>query len=91
VDGGRAANLTVLGLPSLKSISLSGNAAFTGTLYAPEASLSLNGGGNNSYDFVGSCIAASVTFNGHFMFHFDQDLLNSGASRGYLAISWTEL
>jgi hypothetical protein len=91
VDGGRAANLTYFGLPSNTSISLSGNAAFTGTLYAPSASLSLNGGGSSDYDFVGCCVAASVTFNGHFMFHFDEDLINSGANRGYLAVSWGEL
>jgi len=91
IDGGKAANLSYIGLPSNTSISLSGNAAFTGTIYAPSASLTLNGGGNNDYDFVGSCIAAAVTFNGHFMFHFDEDLLNSGASRGYLAVSWAEL
>ncbi len=91
VDGGQAANLTIFGLPSNTTMTLDGNAFFTGTLYAPSTSLTLNGGGNNSYDFVGSCVVASVTFNGHFMFHFDQDLLNSGASRGYLATSWTEL
>lgn len=88
---GRAANFAYYGLPGNTSISLSGNAAFTGTLYAPDASLTLNGGGSNNYDFVGSCVAKSVTFNGHFMFHYDQDLLNSGASRGYFAVHWSEI
>jgi hypothetical protein len=91
IDGGRAANLAYYGLPSNKSISFSGNAAFTGTLYAPDADITLNGGGNDSYDFVGSCIGKSVTINGHFMFHFDEDLLTEGPSSGYTAIHWSEI
>jgi hypothetical protein len=51
----------------------------------------INGGGSSDYDFVGSCICDTITFNGHFMFHFDEDLLNSGASRGYIAVSWKEI
>jgi len=91
VDGGRAANLTYFGLPSNTSISFSGNAGFTGTIYAPDADIKLNGGGGIDYDFVGSLIAKTVTVDGHFKFHFDEDLLNAGPSRGYLAVSWTEL
>jgi hypothetical protein len=88
---GRAANFAYYGLPGNTSISLNGNANFTGTLYAPDASLTLNGSGSSTYDFVGSCVAKSVTFNGHFMFHYDEDLLNSGASRGYFAVHWSEI
>lgn len=88
---GRAANFAYYGLPGNTSVNLSGNANFTGTLYAPDASLSLSGGGSNNYDFTGSCIAKSVTFNGHFMFHYDEDLLNASASRGYFAVHWSEI
>jgi hypothetical protein len=91
VDGGKAANLAYYGLPSNTIITLNGNAGFTGTIYAPSAALTLNGGGSSDYDFVGSCIANSLTTNGHFMFHFDEALLKSPASRGYLAVSWREL
>ena len=90
IDGGRAANLAFYGLPTCTTISFSGNGGFTGTLYANNASLTLSGGGSSSYDIVGSIIAKSVTFNGHFMFHFDEDLLTK-ASRGYFAKSWAEL
>ncbi|HWX19837.1 MAG TPA: hypothetical protein VN578_08015 [Candidatus Binatia bacterium] len=89
-NGGNATNLTYLGMPSNTSISMSGNAQFIGTIYAPEASVTLGGGGSNPYDFMGSCIANSVTMNGHFRFHFDENLIN-GASRGYVAVSWREL
>jgi hypothetical protein len=91
VDGGRAANLAYYGLPSNTSISFKGNAAFTGTIYAPDAAITLTGGGSNDYDFVGSCIGKSITINGHFMFHFDEDLLLDGPASGYIAIRWTEI
>jgi hypothetical protein len=91
IDGGRAANLAYYGLPSNTSITFKGNAAFTGTIYAPEAAITLVGGGSDTYDFVGSCIGKSVTINGHFMFHFDEDLLTDGPSRGYTATHWSEI
>ena len=91
IDGGRAANLAYYGLPSNTSINFNGNANFTGTIYAPDAAITLNGGGSDSYDFVGSCIGRSITINGHFMFHFDEDLLTEGPSSGYTAIHWSEI
>lgn len=91
VDGGNAANLTLFGTPNCTSISMSGNAAFTGTIYAPEAALSMSGSGNNDYDFVGACVSKTVTLNGHFNFHFDENLLAHGPIRGYGATSWREL
>jgi hypothetical protein len=75
VDNGGATNLAYWGLPGNTSISLSGNASFTGTIYAPEADFTLNGGGGGGTDFVGSVIAKSITMNGHFSFHFDENLL----------------
>jgi len=90
VNGDNATNLTYYGMPSNTSISMSGNAEFIGTIYAPEASVSLGGGGNNNYDFIGSLIANSVTMNGHFSFHYDENLANY-STRGYVALSWREL
>ncbi len=91
IDGGRAANLAYYGLPSNTAINFSGNSAFTGTIYAPDATVTLTGGGSGDYDFVGSLIAKSIKLNGHFMFHFDEDLLTDGPSRGYTATHWTEI
>jgi hypothetical protein len=91
IDGGRAANLAYFGLPANTKITYSGNSIFVGTIYAPDADLKLSGGGSSTFDINGSVIAKSVTFSGHFMFHFDEDLINSGASRGYFAKSWAEL
>src|SRR5205823_8492437 len=59
-DSGSAFNFSFFGLPSNKELKLSGNAAFTGTIYAPEAAFKLGGGGNDMYDFVGSSITGPV-------------------------------
>lgn len=91
VDGGYAANLAYYGTTNNTSITMSGNASFTGTIYAPQAALTLGGGGSGTYNFVGSTITQSVTMDGHFNFHFDQALLDLGPSRGYSATTWTEL
>lgn len=91
VDGGNAANLSYYGTTNNTQISLNGNASFTGTIYAPEAAFTLGGGGNNTYDFVGSTITKTATMNGHFNFHYDENLINSGPIRGYAAASWREL
>jgi len=91
VEGGLAANLSYYGTTNNTQISFSGNASFTGTIYAPEANLNLNGGGNNTYDFVGAAVVQSATINGHFDFHYDQALAQTGPKRGYLPGSWQEL
>ncbi|HEV2207439.1 MAG TPA: hypothetical protein VG167_01605 [Verrucomicrobiae bacterium] len=91
VDGGVANNLTYLGTSNNTSITMSGNAEFIGTIYAPDANLTLSGGGNNNVDVVGSMITASTTINGHFNFHFDEALLSNGPARAYIANSWGEL
>ena len=88
---GNATNFFYYGLPSNTSLSVSGNAGFTGVIYAPSAALSLNGGGNNTIDFIGAAIVGSATLNGHFNFHYDENLARVGPSRGYVITSWNEL
>jgi len=87
---GLAKNFNYYGLPSNTAVTFSANAAFTGNINAPEAAFTLGGGGNNTYDFAGACVVKSVKMNGHFNFHYDEDLVNSKAT-GYAAISWDEL
>lgn len=82
--------LALYGLPTCTGINLGGNAAFSGSIYAPQADLSLGGGGNNTYDFVGASISKTVTMNGHFNFHYDENIARVGPSRGYVATSWAE-
>ncbi|HWY29655.1 MAG TPA: collagen-binding domain-containing protein, partial [Candidatus Acidoferrum sp.] len=86
----RPDNFYYFGLPGVNSITLGGNSVFVGAIYAPNASLTLNGGGgNNGLD--GAAIVASVTLNGHYDFHYDTSLATNQFSRGVIPISWQEL
>jgi len=89
VQSGRARNLFYYGLPGVTSITYGGNSSFIGVIYAPEADLTLNGGGNNN-GLIGSSVTKTITMNGHYNFHFDEDLLSSGPSRGFTVTSWQE-
>jgi hypothetical protein len=91
VDSGHARNLYYYGLPGVTSITYGGSSSFVGALYAPEANLTLNGGGSNN-GLIGSSVTKSIiAMNGHYDFHFDEDLLSAGPSRGYVVTSWKEL
>lgn len=83
--------LGIYGLPTLTSINFGGNAAYSGTIYAPEADFSYGGGGNNTYDYVGSLVANSCNMNGHANFHYDESLKRNGPGIGYIPASWQEL
>jgi hypothetical protein len=86
-----ATKFSYYGLPSNTSIKLAGNAAFTGTIYAPSADLTLGGGGNDNYDCVGATITKSVSMNGHFGFHYDEMLGRVGGKPRYNVASWNEI
>src|SRR4030095_2977115 len=88
---GNAANFAYLGLPTHTSLSFSGNGGFTGVVYAPNADFTLGGGGNDIRDFVGSRVTKTGIMNGHFHFHYDENLKNSQWNRGYIAVSWDEI
>ncbi|MEW6155978.1 MAG: hypothetical protein AB1813_01005 [Verrucomicrobiota bacterium] len=88
---GNATNFYYWGLNGNTSLSLSGNAAFTGVIYAPYAAFSLGGGGSDDYDFVGASITSSVAMNGHFKFHYDENLSRVGPRRGFSVDSWNEI
>lgn len=88
---GNAMNFQYYGLDSNTSIDISGNGEFIGVIYAPNASLFLRGGGNNVEDFIGAIVANNITMNGHFSFHYDENLARQGPSRRYLISSWNEV
>jgi hypothetical protein len=62
-----------------------------GSIYAPQATFSLGGGGNNTYDFIGRCVTKSAKMNGHYNFHFDEALKYEAVPTGYIACAWDEL
>jgi hypothetical protein len=90
VQSGKAQNFFYYGLPGVTSITYGGTSSFIGCIYAPEADLTLNGGGSNN-GLIGSSITKSITMNGHYNFHFDEALLSLGPARGYSVTTWTEL
>ena len=87
--GNRPENFYYYGLPGVTSITLGGTTAFIGAIYAPEASLTLNGGGGAN-NLQGSCIVKSVSMNGHYDFHYDESLVTYGPAKGYTVNSWPE-
>lgn len=86
----RPENFYYYGLPGVTSITFSGTAAFVGAIYAPEAYLTLSGGGS-SENIIGSVIVYQVTDNGHWDVHYDMSLANYGPSRGFIPTSWAEI
>jgi hypothetical protein len=88
---GNATNFVYYGLPSNTSIKLSGNAAFTGLIYAPDAAFTLGGGGSSDYDFVGAAVVGSATLNGHYNFHYDENASRFQRRRDYVIAAWNEI
>jgi hypothetical protein len=86
-----ATKFSYYGLPSNTSIAISGNASFTGTIYAPSADFSLNGSGNSNYDVVGASVTKTVKMNGNFNFHYDERLGRLGGKAEYKVASWAEI
>jgi hypothetical protein len=91
-DTGHASAFAYYGLPSNTSISVTGNGAFYGTIYAPEADLNLKGSGKTSVDdFTGASITKTTTMTGNFNFHYDESLIRITTLGGYDPVSWAEL
>jgi hypothetical protein len=90
-NAGNCNSFSYFGLPSNTSITLAGNAVFMGDIYAPSANLTLSGGGNNTLDYQGAVSVSAINMNGHFNFHFDENLRRSGPIRGYQIASWSEM
>lgn len=99
--GGKAQNFGYWGLSSNTEVTMHGNGGFVGTIYAPQAALTLGGGGKDkekdddegaklAADFVGSSVTATVKMAGHFNFHYDEALAKFGPRRGYTITSWGE-
>jgi hypothetical protein len=86
-----ALSFQVFGMPTCTSIDFGGNAAFTGTVYAPNAHVKMGGGGSDTYDVVGAITAKSVGMNGHFNFHYDEMLGRVAGPDLYKVASWNEL
>lgn len=72
-----------------QSFSLSGNAAWYGTVYAPNGSVILNGGGNAG-KFYGAVVAGHVTMNGNTTFYYDVELADLVDGSSFAMGNWRE-
>jgi Tfp pilus assembly protein PilX len=88
---GNASSFQYYGLPSNNKITWNGNNVYMGTVYAPQADLEAGGGGSTVMDYQGACTVNSVSLNGHFNFHYDENLRRSGPNSGFTITSWREL
>jgi len=74
----RARGFQYYGLPGNTNVTLAGNGAFVGVIYAPRADVSMATGGNDAIDFLGAIVANTVRVIGHYNVHYDENLARSG-------------
>ena len=86
-NAGLPSNNQFFGLTSSTSWDLAGNGEWIGTVYAPQAALTVGGNGNVN----GAIVAKSITLNGNANFHYDESLKTTGGAVGYVVSSWQEL
>jgi len=71
-----------------KVVSLNSNSQFTGTIYAPEADLTLK----SNFNLFGAVVGESVTLASNSALHFDEDLMYlDGIEPEYAQLSWRVL
>jgi hypothetical protein len=90
-ETGDASKFLYMGLPSNTSLAFSGNANFIGAIYAPNAAFTLGGGGNDIKDFSGAGVVSTVKMNGHFNFHYDENLGRTLRNPSFVITSWNEI
>ena len=74
-----------------QNISISGNGDFSGIIYAPNADVTLNGGGKDDIDAKGAVVGKSITINGSGEFHYDESLADEDFGDAFRLKSWSEL
>lgn len=87
---GLAQNLIIYAAPSVTTVSFSGTSSFEGVIVAPDATVTLTGGGNN-VGISGAIMANSIVMNGHYNFHYDVALSRVPSPGRYIANSWQEI
>ncbi len=73
-QAGFPTDFILFGPPTVTTFNFNGNGSFIGCLVAPNANININGSGSNTQDFSGCVIGNSITMNGNFNFHFDENL-----------------
>jgi hypothetical protein len=83
---GFAKDFQLIGLRTCTSVSYSGSVQFTGTVYAPSATVTLEG----SVDGYGALVGNSIELKGGMGLHYDE-ALNSPQKIRFIASSWREI
>lgn len=74
----------------VQTISISGNGQLNATVYAPNANLSVNGGGSNGH-VSGAVVANNISLVGGSKFHYDEALADLTDGNPYGLGAWREL
>ena len=81
-----ASQCTIYGLPGCTTITCGNSGAYIGTIYAPEAALTVSGAGGIS----GGVSASTVTVSNSGAVHYDEHLAGGGGG-SYVVMSWNEI
>lgn len=90
-QSGFAVNCQLNFTPAATKLSIGGNGTILSTVVAPEANVTMNGGGRTNTDFVGCLMANTIKMNGNFSFHYDEALGKRGANSRFIITSWNEV
>jgi hypothetical protein len=83
---GFAKDFQLVGLRTCTSVSYGGSFQFTGTVYAPSATVTLTG----SADAYGALVGNSIELSGGMGLHYDE-ALNAPQKARFIASSWREV
>lgn len=73
-----------------QSISVSGNGQLSAVVYAPNADVTMNGGGSSG-QVMGAVVADSITVTGGSEFHYDEALAALSTGNPFGVATWSEL
>lgn len=72
-----------------QTIDICGNGRLAAVVYAPNAAVSIKGGGNSGVIY-GAIVGQTITMNGNGCFYYDEDLRDLDSQSGYRMVSWRE-
>jgi Tfp pilus assembly protein PilX len=70
-----------------QSIDVVGNGALKATIYAPNATVSINGNG----EVMGAIVGRAIKLTGNVSFHYDESLASYGGNTPFRVTRWREL
>ncbi len=80
----------VAGSGGTQNVDISGNGQLSAVVYAPNAEVSMNGGGASG-SIYGAVVANSITINGGSEFHYDEALSDMTDGNPFGIAGWNEL